>query len=86
VGEQVEALEDHPNALAQPCEVAADHLLAGEHGLAADLHLRAVGPLEQVHAAQQRGLAAAALPDDADDLRARDVQRDVVQHEPLAVV
>ena len=80
VREQVEALEDHPDLLAQLGEAAADGAVAREDRLAADLDRSLIRALEQVQAAQQRRLAAAALPDDAHDPAGLDVEADVVEH------
>ena len=74
--EQVEALEYHADLASRGAQ-----LLVGERG-----HVRAVdcdgaagGPLEQVHAADQRALARAGEADDAEDLARLDVEGDVLE-------
>ena len=59
---------------------------AGEGGevLAGDGHRAGGGALQQVDAADERGLAGAALADDAVDLALADVQVDAVQGGDLA--
>jgi hypothetical protein len=82
VREQVETLEHHAHRLAQPGQVAADDPGAGEHRLAGYLDAAPVRSLQQVDAAHQCGLAAAALPDDAEDLAGPHPYVDVVEDHP----
>src|SRR5690606_31251362 len=53
---------------------------------AGDEHLPGIGPLQPADETQQRGLAAARWPDDADDLAVADRERDVAQHLGRAVI
>src|SRR4029453_1317841 len=82
VREQVESLEHHAHGLAQPGEVTADDLGAGEHRFAGDIDPAPVRPLQQVDAAHACGLTAPALPDDAEDLPRPDPHVDVVEDHP----
>ena len=80
VRKEVELLEDHPDPLPDVGHVRA---------LARDLLALEVDParverLEQVDAAQQRALAAAARPDHRQHLAARDVEIDRVEDEVVA--
>jgi hypothetical protein len=52
---------------------------------AADVQQARVSLLQPGDVAQQRALAAAAAPDDGDELARRQAQRHVLQHRPLAV-
>ena len=74
--EQVEALEDHADLAA----------LAAELALGERAHIRAIHrdgtacwPLQEVDAADERGLARAGEADDAEDLARLDVQRDIFE-------
>ena len=74
--EQVKALEDHADALPGPVEVFGGelgHLLPVHH------HGAGRGPLQQVHAPHQGGLARPGQADDAKDLPRLDGQVDVLQ-------
>ena len=85
VREQVEALEDHADpgalgrdrALAQPLAPAAGEAIADR--LAVDHDLALVVLLEQVDAAQQRGLARAAGADDRHDFALADLEVDALE-------
>ena len=76
VREQVERLEHHPDA--GPDLVDVDVRVGDLDALDEDLPRRR--GLEQVHAAQQRGLAGAGGPDDADHLAVVDVEVDALEH------
>src|SRR5581483_2999502 len=78
--EQVELLEDDADPLAHRGHVdaAPGDLLALEEDAAA------VERLEQVDAAQQRALAAAAAADDHEHLAGGDAEVDAVEHEVVA--
>ena len=86
VGEQIEALEHHADAralggdraLAKAPAAAACGAVAD--GLAADRDLALLVLLEQVDAAQERGLARAAGADDRDHLAFLDLEVDPFQH------
>jgi hypothetical protein len=82
VGEEVELLEHHPDARAQLVDVGVG---IGDL-VALDEDLAAGGGLEHVDAAQQRRLARARGPDDADDLALTDVEVDALEHLVVAEV
>ena len=82
VREQVELLEDHADPGAQLVDVGVG---VGDL-LALDEDLAAGGDLEQVDAAQQRGLAGARRADDAHDLPVADVEVDALEHLVVAEV
>src|SRR6185436_3968309 len=78
--------EHHAHLAAQHRDV--QRLAVEVDAVEADAALAAEQRLEVVHpvqAAQQRGLAAARGPDDAQDLVRLDVERDVLQREAVAV-
>ena len=89
--EQIEQLEHHPGlgadrgqlalAAAGPCRTLAVAIADLD---AIDPDAALVVLLEQVDAAQQRGLAAAGWPDDGDHLAAMDVELDPLQHAVVA--
>nr|GEU28263.1 hypothetical protein [Tanacetum cinerariifolium] len=71
--QQVELLEDHADIAARVAQIALGQrreLLAGDGDGAA------VGALQQIEKAQQRGLAGAALADQAKDVAPVDVERE----------
>ena len=80
VGEQVEALEHHPDLGAQRCE----RLALLRQRLAVERDGAAVDGLEPVDGAAQRRLAGAGRPDHHDDLAALDREVDVAQHVQVA--
>src|SRR6185312_984855 len=88
VGEEVELLEDHADPLADEVEVPA--LLAGPRAraladvLALEEDLALLRRRQQVDAAQQRALARAARPEDADHFPFADVEVDAFQHFEVA--
>lgn len=86
-GQQVEVLEDHADAAAGFAEfLAGAAAAAGEGGELdpVDGDGAAGGALQQVHAADEGGLAGAALADDSVDLALADVEVDAVQGGDLA--
>jgi hypothetical protein len=91
VREEVEALEDHPDLLALARDVAVAVLHEPPAGaavadrMAVDEDLALVDPLEVVDAADERRLAGAARPDDADDLAPLHVEVDAAQRRDVAV-
>ena len=80
VVEQVEALENHADLLAQLVHI---DVVGGEVG-AAEPHVAGVGGLEQVQAAQQGRLAGARGADDGHDLAGHDRKVDVAQDLEIA--
>ena len=86
-GQQVEVLEDHADAAARLAQfLAGAAAAAGEGGevLAGDGHGAGGGALQEVDAADEGGLAGAALADDAVHLALADVQVDAVEGGDLA--
>ena len=81
VREQVVGLEDHPHPAPDPARV---HPRVGDL-LVLEPDAAVVDGLQQVQAAQQRGLAAARGADQADHVVRRDVEADVAQHHLVAV-
>jgi hypothetical protein len=77
VREQVEALEDHADVLAQ---FAHGRRVVVQQWLAVHRQAAALEYFEPVDAAQQRALARAALADDGDDLAGPDLQVDALEH------
>ena len=75
VREEVERLEDDPDPATDPVDVDA----LGRDLLAADDDPAGIDGLEQVDAAQERGLARPRRPDQADDLVLGDGQVDAAQ-------
>ena len=80
VWEEVELLEDDPDPLADRRHVGA---LAGDL-LALEEDAARLDRLEQVDAAKERALPAAARADDDEDLAQVDAEVDAVQHEVVA--
>src|SRR6201996_2366056 len=86
--EEVELLEDHPDPLADEVEVPA--LFAGARAraladvLALEEDLALLRRRQQVDAAQERRLARAARPEDADHFAFGDVEVDAFQHFEVA--
>src|SRR5919112_408802 len=78
--EEIELLEDDADALPNRRHL---HALARDL-LALEEHAAAVDRLEQVDAAEQRALAAAARPDDHERLAGGDGQVDAVEHDVVA--
>ncbi len=58
---------------------APRRLLQGQHVPAQHLDTTGVGPLQQVHAADQRRLAGTGTADDAEHLAWRDLQGNAIQ-------
>ncbi|SCF62815.1 hypothetical protein GA0115280_10416 [Streptomyces sp. Cmuel-A718b] len=86
--QQVEVLEDHADAGACPAQLGArPPAAAGEGGevLAGHCHGAGGGAFQEVDAADEGGLAGAALSDDAVDLAFADVQVDAVECGDLTV-
>lgn len=86
--QQVEVLEDHADAGAGPAQFGArPPTAAGEGGevLAGHRHGAGGGAFQEVDAADQGGLAGAALSDDAVHLAFADVQVDAVECGDLTV-
>ena len=79
VREEVEVLEDHADAGAQGVRVGAQGAVAGEQ------HVPALGFVEPVDAAQQRGLAGSGGADDARGGTRRHGEADVPQDLDIAV-
>jgi hypothetical protein len=80
--QQVEVLEDHADTAARPAQLPAGAGSApGEGGevLSGDGDRAGGGTLQQVDAADERGLAGAGLADDAVHLAFADVEIDAVQ-------
>ena len=80
-------LEDHADAAARPAQLLAGApAAAGEGGevLSGDGHGARGGAFQEVDAADEGGLAGAALSDDAVDLAFADVQVHAVQGGDLA--
>ena len=87
--EQVPGLEHEADAAAdrQQCAVAGavrGSRGAGRHLVAVDADRAGVGALEPVHAAEERGLAAARGSGERDDLTGADLERDAVEHDVRA--
>lgn len=85
MGEEVEALEHHPDILAHAphrglVRPASALLGADGDGHAFDFDLTALNRLEQADATQQGALARAAGADDDDDLARGDLEVDASQH------
>src|SRR5262249_49028962 len=80
VREQVELLEDDPDALAHPGDVRA---LPGDL-VALEEDPSGVNGLEEVDATQQRALAAATRSDHDEDLAGGDLEVDSVEHDEVA--
>src|SRR4029077_5028177 len=80
VGEQVELLEDDSDALPDGGDVDA----LGSDLLALEEDAAALDRLQQVDAAEQGALAAAAGADDDDHLAPLHIEVDAVQHEVVA--
>ncbi len=87
---QIEQLKHHADVGANARELALSAAATrGPFAAVADLHAvdrdrAGIIGLEQVHAAQHGGLAAARSADDADHLAARNVEIDAAQHLVLA--
>ncbi len=79
--QQVEALEDHADALALPAQLAHGQ---GAKVLAVHQDAPAAGPLQQVQAAQQGRLAGAAAPENAVHRPVGNRQRNPIQCRGLA--
>src|SRR5690606_20138520 len=81
--QQIELLEDHADAPPRRPEASPGE---GRDLLSMHDDTPARGPLEGVDRAQQRRLARARVPDDPEDLAARDLQVDVPQSLDLPTV
>lgn len=87
-GQQIEVLEDHADVAAGGAQRGAGTLAAAGDGgqfLAGDGDRAGGGALQEVEAADEGGLAGAALADDAVHLALTDVQIDAVQGGDFAV-
>ena len=80
VVEKVEALKHHADLLPQGVEVD----LEVHEILPVEPDVAGIGFLQQIDAAQQRGLAGAGRADDAHDLAAVDLQVDALEHVEVA--
>jgi len=79
VREQVEVLEDHPDALADLVKVG----VLGDQIHAVDDHVSGRDVLELVEAAQQGGLAGTRGADDRDHFPFFDIEIDLAEHDLL---
>jgi hypothetical protein len=85
VREEQELLEDHADLPAQGGKIVQDLAAAEKDLLAEDRHVGGVGHLEQVEAAQEGTLAAAALAHERDDAAGADVEVDALEHRAAVV-